>query len=63
MRIHRRYNIPLTKTGKEVLGKMQDQYGTEEGKRIFYSSINAGKKGSSKWHHKGSVLGKGKKKK
>lgn len=41
---------PLTKTGKKVMRSMVKQYGKKRGKRIFYSSIQAKKKGSRKWH-------------
>jgi hypothetical protein len=44
--------MPLTKTGREVLASMKKQYGAKKGKEVFYSSINKGKKGSSKWHKK-----------
>jgi hypothetical protein len=49
--------MPLTKTGREVLKKYQEQYGEEEGKRYFYASINKGTKGSESWH-KGRKGGK-----
>jgi len=42
--------MPLTKEGRKVLKKFQEQYGEEEGKRYFYASINKGIKGSEKWH-------------
>ena len=42
--------MPLTKSGKSVLKKMRKTYGAKKGKQVFYSSINARKKGSSKWH-------------
>jgi hypothetical protein len=42
--------MPLTKTGKKVIKKMEEEYGKEKGRKVFYSSINKGKKGSSKWH-------------
>jgi len=44
--------MPLTKSGKKVLRKMKQQYGEKKGKRVFYASINKGKKGSKKWHKK-----------
>lgn len=47
--------MPLTKTGKSVLGSMKKQYG-ERGEEVFYRSINKGVSGSSKWHI-GSKLG------
>jgi len=42
--------MPLTATGKKVLAAMKKQYGVSKSKQVFYSSINAKKKGSSKWH-------------
>ena len=42
--------MPLTKSGKKVLHSMEEQYGTEKGKAVFYASINKGKEGSTKWH-------------
>ena len=44
--------MPLTKSGKKVLRSMEKSYGEGKGKEIFYASINANKKGSSKWHGK-----------
>jgi len=52
--------MPLTKSGKSVLASMKKQYGAKKGKEVFYSSINAGKKGSEKWHA-GKKKKKGKK--
>lgn len=34
--------MPLTEKGKEVLSKMQQEYGPERGERVFYSSRIAG---------------------
>lgn len=31
--------MPLTKTGKEVLRKMQKEYGKEKGERVFYATM------------------------
>ena len=45
--------MPLTKSGKKVLSSMKKEYGGEKGKKVFYSSINKGKAGSTKWHRKG----------
>jgi len=42
--------MPLTKEGRKVLKKYQEQYGEEQGKQYFYASINKGVKGSEKWH-------------
>jgi len=42
--------MPLTESGEDVLANMQEQYGDEKGKEVFYASINKGKKGSEKWH-------------
>ena len=52
--------MPLTKSGKEVLGSMEKRYGENKGKQVFYASINKGKAGSKKWHQKkmGQVLGR-----
>ena len=44
--------MPLTKTGKIVMDEMMKKYGAKKGKSVFYASINAKKKGSSKWHLK-----------
>lgn len=35
--------MPLTKTGKKVLGGMRKQYGPKKGAEVFYASINKGK--------------------
>lgn len=45
--------MPLTKAGSKVLTTMESKYGSDKGKKIFYSSINKGVKGSNKWHEKG----------
>lgn len=42
--------MPLTRSGKRVLGNMNQEYGEEKGKQVFYASINANKSGSGKWH-------------
>ena len=34
--------MPLTAKGEKILAAMQEQYGEEEGKRVFYKSKNAG---------------------
>lgn len=34
---------PLTSKGSEVMKSMQKTYGSEQGKRVFYASRNAGK--------------------
>jgi hypothetical protein len=44
--------MPLTKTGKKVKRSMTKTYGAKKGEEVFYASINAKKKGSSKWHGK-----------
>lgn len=50
--------MPLSKSGKQVLGNMTKEYGEEKGKQVFYASMNKGKAGSEKWHKtKGHVLG------
>lgn len=35
--------MPLTRKGKTIKKAMQDEYGEEEGKRVFYASENAGR--------------------
>lgn len=42
--------MPLTTTGKKILKGMEKRYGMKAGNKIFYASINEGKKGSEKWH-------------
>ena len=44
--------MPLSKTGEKVMHSMVGQYGKKRGKEVFYASINARKKGSSRWHKK-----------
>lgn len=44
--------MPHTKSGKKVLRKMKEKYGSEKGEDVFYASIVKGKKGSSKWEGK-----------
>jgi 8-oxo-dGTP pyrophosphatase MutT (NUDIX family) len=34
---------PLTGKGEKILGSMQEHYGPERGKRVFYASANAGR--------------------
>jgi hypothetical protein len=46
--------MPITKSGKKVLRNMEKQYGKEKAKKVFFGSIVKGKKGSEKWHGKGS---------
>jgi len=43
--------MPLTNTGRKVLANMRKQYG-DRAEEVFYSSINAKKAGSEKWHGK-----------
>ena len=50
--------MPLTKTGKEVLSSMVEQYGKKKGKEVFYASINKGKTGSQDWHVKRETIKK-----
>jgi len=50
--------MPLSKSGKSVLASMQKEYGAKKGKSVFYASINAKKKGSSKWHGKSKSYSK-----
>ena len=52
--------MPLTDTGKTILGQMKKKYGAEKGKSVFYASINANKPGSEDWHMS-TVLGGAKK--
>ena len=40
--------MPLTKTGKKVLAKMQSEYGPKKGKEVFYAMAHS--KGKQ-WHH------------
>lgn len=35
--------MPLTKKGKKILKAMEETYGKEKGKRVFYASQNKGK--------------------
>jgi len=35
--------MPLTNKGKKIMKSMKDQYGSEEGKKVFYASANKGK--------------------
>lgn len=35
--------MPLTGKGKKIKKAMQEEYGEEEGERVFYASENAGK--------------------
>jgi hypothetical protein len=46
--------MPITKSGKKVLASMKKQYGEKKGEEVFNASIVKGKKGSEKWHGKGS---------
>lgn len=34
--------MPLTEKGSKILGNMQEQYGAEKGKSVFYASKNKG---------------------
>ena len=34
--------MPLTAKGKKILQRMQDEYGKEKGKEVFYRSVNKG---------------------
>jgi hypothetical protein len=34
--------MPLTEKGNEIMSNMQEQYGPEKGKSVFYASKNAG---------------------
>lgn len=44
--------MPLTKSGKKIIKKMEKEYGKKKGKEVFYASINKGKKGTKKWEKK-----------
>ena len=45
--------MPLTDKGKKVMESMMKQYHSKrKAEEVFYSSINAKKKGSNKWHEK-----------
>ncbi|HVI10217.1 MAG TPA: hypothetical protein VND65_18145 [Candidatus Binatia bacterium] len=35
--------MPLTAKGREILGAMEQEYGEQEGKEVFYASANSGK--------------------
>jgi len=35
--------VPLTKKGKTILQAMEDQYGAQKGKSVFYASANKGR--------------------
>ena len=39
--------MPLTKKEKEILAKMKEHYGDEEGESVFYASVNKGKLGAA----------------
>lgn len=36
--------MPLTKSGKKVMHKFEDEYGEEKGKSVFYAKENKDKK-------------------
>lgn len=44
--------MPLTKLGKRVKNTMQDRYGAEKGKEVFYASLNKGTISRSKMEGK-----------
>lgn len=44
--------MPLTKTGRKVLRRMQEHYGKDKGEGVFHASINKENPGSEKWHEK-----------
>jgi hypothetical protein len=44
--------MPLTKSGKEVIASMKEQYGEKKGNQVFYASINKRKAGSPEWEEK-----------
>lgn len=43
--------MPLSKSGREVLGSMLSQYGSKKGEDVFYATMNK-KKMKSKWEGK-----------
>ena len=51
--------MPLTKSGDDVMANMQEEYGDEKGKEVFYASISKGKNGSEKWHKGGKKKRRG----
>lgn len=36
------FDMPLTQKGTNILKKMQETYGAEKGKQVFYASQNKG---------------------
>jgi len=42
--------MPLTPTGKKILGKMIKTHGIKRGESLFYSAINKKVPGSKQWH-------------
>lgn len=34
--------MPLTAKGREILAKMEERYGSDKGKEVFYASRNKG---------------------
>lgn len=41
---HRLYiPMPLTPKGEKIMGAMQDSYGSDKGKSVFYASRNKGR--------------------
>lgn len=46
--------MPLTKKGEKIMSAMKKEYGSEEGKRVFYASQN---KGTITGTHKGKKRG------
>lgn len=47
--------MPLTDSGREVLGSFQKKYGSKKGEAYFYASIHKNVPGSDKWHGGKSV--------
>lgn len=43
--------MPLTPKGRKILAKMKQEYGDEEGERVFYASINSGKLKGAEMKH------------
>lgn len=44
--------MPLSKSGKKILKKFQKEYGTKEGKSVFYAKMNAEPSLKKKWEAK-----------
>lgn len=49
--------MPLTADGIKILESMKKRYGDEKGEKVFYATMNTGKKGTEKWHKKNKRKG------